>query len=282
MLRRTGRCYIRTRKNHISKDCTSKSRCPKCQGRHHSSICEQKTRVSGRNEDRVNNVPSNPPKEPEVTTVSLSSESIETKSSTLCSGSKSLVLLQTAKASAYRPDNPHRRVNVRLILDGGSQRSYITEGIKAKLNLQPSHSETLTIKPFGFSGGSPQQRDVVPLCIAVKGGKDVTLSAISVPLISLPVQGKFPKETAQKYPHPSGLELADDCSEDATVDMLIGADNYWNFVMGGVVRGASGPTAIHTKMGWVLSGPTGATPMANQSTVVTNLSTTVLTCKAST
>ena len=43
----------------------------------------------------------------------------------------------------------------------------------------------------------------------------MTLSAISVPLISSPVQGQFPKETAQKYPPLSELDLEDDCNGDA-------------------------------------------------------------------
>ena len=39
-------------------------------------------------------------------------------------------LLQTAKATVYRPGKPHRRMTARIILDGGSQRSYVTERIK--------------------------------------------------------------------------------------------------------------------------------------------------------
>lgn len=40
------------------------------------------------------------------------------------------------------------------------------------------------------------------------------------------------------------------------VDILIGADHYWNFVSGIVRRGeTTGPIALYTKLGWVLSGP---------------------------
>jgi len=39
------------------------------------------------------------------------------------------------------------------------------------------------------------------------------------------------------------------------VDVLIGSDYYWQLVTGSICRGASGPIAIHTKLGWVLSGP---------------------------
>ena len=39
------------------------------------------------------------------------------------------------------------------------------------------------------------------------------------------------------------------------MDILIEADQYWELVTGEVRRGNSGPVAIHTKFGWVLSGP---------------------------
>lgn len=37
--------------------------------------------------------------------------------------------------------------------------------------------------------------------------------------------------------------------------MLIGADFYWCFVTGEIRRGEKGPVAIHTTLGWILSGP---------------------------
>ena len=50
--------------------------------------------------------------------------------------------------------------------------------------------------------------------------------------------------------------------------MLIGSDYYWELVTGGVSRGAQGPTAIHTKLGLVLSGPA---PLVNSKQSSTNL-----------
>ena len=40
------------------------------------------------------------------------------------------------------------------------------------------------------------------------------------------------------------------------VDVLIGSDHYWDVVTGAICKSNGGPTAIHTKLGWVLSGPT--------------------------
>ena len=39
ILKRSGRCFICLKKFHISKDCPSSSRCRKCGGRHHTSVC---------------------------------------------------------------------------------------------------------------------------------------------------------------------------------------------------------------------------------------------------
>ena len=57
--------------------------------------------------------------------------------------------------------------------------------------------------------------------------------------------------------HLSGLELADPGvdGKDLEIDLLIGSDHYWKVVTGRIVRGDNGPTAIETRLGWVLSGP---------------------------
>ena len=56
------------------------------------------------------------------------------------------------------------------------------------------------------------------------------------------------------------LRLADNShdGEDLSVDILIGANFYWHFVSGSVVRGPeSGPIALSTKHGYILSGLVG-------------------------
>ena len=74
-------------------------------------------------------------------------------------------------------------------------------------------------------------------------------------------------------PQLSGLELADwaDQESQLEVDILVGADHYWNIVTGAVTQITDGPTAIHTKLGWVLSGPI---PVGSPELHTTNLVTT--------
>ena len=82
----------------------------------------------------------------------------------------------------------------------------------------------------------------------------------AVPIICSPLQNQAVNFAASTYQHLSGLLLADSISADENeskveVDVLIGADYYWHFLTGAIKRGESGPTALQTKVGWVLSGP---------------------------
>ena len=125
-----------------------------------------------------------------------------------------------------------QKQTTRIILDGGSQRSYFTERLTKEMNLAISHTASLMIKPFGSSSGITQVRDVVDVCISVDDDRDVTLPAISVPLISAPVQGQYLKRAVKCYPHLTNLQLADDCEGDAPINLLVGANQYWNLVLG--------------------------------------------------
>eukprot|EP00731_Ephydatia_muelleri_P021286 Em0013g1013a len=53
------------------------------------------------------------------------------------------------------------------------------------------------------------------------------------------------------------LEIADWADPGSTleVDVLTASDDYWELVTGKISKGAKGPTAIHTKLGWVLCCP---------------------------
>ena len=68
--------------------------------------------------------------------------------------------------------------------------------------------------------------------------------------------------------HLATLDLADYADGDTSleVDMLIGSDYYWHLVTGGVSRGTHGPVAVHTKLGWVLSGPASSAELTQSAT----------------
>ncbi|MCV6575674.1 MAG: hypothetical protein OIF58_08065, partial [Cohaesibacter sp.] len=133
----------------------------------------------------------------------------------------------------------------------------MTTSVREQLKLSTEKRQTITIKTFGSSDETTQCVDVVQLCIAAENGDDLQLSAFVVPLICDPLQRQSIAKGSNTHAHLKGLKLADDCTgdHDVVVDILVGSDQYWNLVSGRVILGEDGPTAIQTKLGWVLSGP---------------------------
>ena len=255
ILRKTGRCFVCLRKDHISPNCKSTVRCYSCKGRHHVSICKGKKQSPDRSKEQEQVEAKKPPPPNE------GAGSRDQSDSTVCHTTMSnCILLQTARATIYNPDNPDGpKVKARLILDGGSQCSYVSSKLRETIGLEPKSQGSVTIKTFGSSETNPQVIDVVNLGIKAVYGSDIEVSAFVVPLICQPLKNQFVSNASKTYSYLSNLHLADYLSgqDDAEVDILIGSDHYWKIVTGKTKKGEGGPTAIQTKLGWVLSGPVG-------------------------
>ena len=152
-------------------------------------------------------------------------------------------------------------------MDSGSQRTYVTSRIRDQLNLPSVGAESLRIKTFGATETQNTPCDIVELGVNIEENETLKLTALVVPFICNPLTSQPINFSGQSYDHLIGLELADsaEVSDVLEIDMLIGSDSYWSLVTGQVIRGDSGPTAIHTKVGWILSGP------ANHLEVAVNL-----------
>ena len=138
-------------------------------------------------------------------------------------------------------------------MDGGSQRSYLTQRTRNSLHLQTTNRRRLAIASFGAKRSDPQLCKVVRVSLRTREGED---KSVDVPHICEPLTTQPIDKCLDVYSHLSGLELADDpLDETREKDMLIGSDFYSEFVTGEVVRGTDGPIAINTTLGWMLSGP---------------------------
>ena len=116
-------------------------RCLKCNGLHHTSICDAES-ATATNTCRVS-------------TGSQSGESSVTHSSSAgtsvnvaYSQSKGAILLQTVQACVVRPDEETPSHQVRLVFDSGSQRSNITEILCDALKLPVVGKDSLLIGHF--------------------------------------------------------------------------------------------------------------------------------------
>ena len=70
-----------------------------------------------------------------------------------------------------------------------------------------------------------------------------------------------------ELPHLIGLNLAlPGTTEDHfEITLLVGADHYWDIVEDHIIRG-NGPTAMQSKLGYLLSGPMTSSPGSKDNT----------------
>lgn len=142
------------------------------------------------------------------------------------------------------------------MLDGGIQKSYLTQRVKDILALPVDSKKYLSIAAFGSRKGRPRRCEIVHLAVRTKHGGSQVLEVFVVPHICNPVTSKAAVSCVKMYRHLSQLDLADVTPDKAMeVDLLIGSDFYWEFVTGKTIRGSERPVAIKTILGWVLSGP---------------------------
>ena len=99
---------------------------------------------------------------------------------------------------------------------------------------------------------------IVSVGVCLKGYPDVSVSLHVVPTIFEPLTFQPVKASVRAYGHLTGLDLANATKnqEQLPSHILIGCDHYWDLVTRRICGGEKGPTAVHTKLGWVLSGAT--------------------------
>ena len=126
------------RKDHISRNCSAKFKSHNCKGRHHVSICPANL-IPLQPMEPETPVPTPGPQQQWLTAQTASNSVVFHTDST------TPVFLQTAQALVYNPQQPEVKVRARIILDSGSQRTYLTNNLKDILQL-PTLEKELAVK----------------------------------------------------------------------------------------------------------------------------------------
>ena len=139
--------------------------------------------------------------------------------------SKTSILLQTCIALASNPTSvqPQEKHRVRIILDSGSQKTYITQQLKETLGLKPIARERLCIKTFGSDYDNLKTVDVVNLCLTnVDNDVTVTITALVVPMICSPLNYQAVQFARTNHAHLKDIALSE-CNpeENLVVDILV-------------------------------------------------------------
>ena len=157
VLQREGRCFTCLSKGHVSADCRGQ-KCSKCKGRHHICMCYKVASISHRGTDGIERSSSGqgyssaePTRSDHESRSQVSGSGLNPTvpsfghTTTMYTCSNQTVLLQMAKAVAVNPDDTTCSMEVYIILDNGSQKSYITSRIKKLLRLRALSKTPLSI-----------------------------------------------------------------------------------------------------------------------------------------
>ena len=267
IIMRDRRCFLCLKRGHGASECNRLVQCRKCKKRHHQSICNvskpPEDHSLPKNEKPLENQHLNP----EGSNNTNHNDNTRTLSATNFT-EKSSVVLQTATATACGTSSS-ATIPVRILFDGGSQRSYITKDVKDRLGLSPKRVETLNLSTFGDKVYRKQRCELVELELFKGDGGTLSISALTFPKICSALPSKVDLTDCPEF---ESLDLASDTScDNKPIDILIGSDLYWEFVSGKVIRSNTGLVAIESKFGWILSGTTEGLNVDTDGVSVSNL-----------
>ncbi|XP_063448295.1 uncharacterized protein LOC134727834 [Mytilus trossulus] len=122
------------------------------------------------------------------------------------------------------------------------------------LNLRPHKKEAITISGFGESNKKVRNLQIATIYIKGLTNTLIPIEVLIVPQIAHTIHTYARNQSS--FTHLNGLKLAHPAlqDEDFEISVLVGADYYWDIVRDRVIRG-SGPTAVQSKVGYLLSGP---------------------------
>lgn len=238
-----GDCFICLKPGHHQRDCKTNKMCVHCQqkNRHHRSLC-------------INKFPEKP-KETVNTVTEPISTTITAENTLLASDEQ--VLMQTATAEVEDLQKS-RKQTIRLLLDTGSQRTYITEQLAEKLQLPINGSEILTVYTFSTTKPRQLQTPVTELRLLMKDGSSLHLRVNVVRKITGTLQRAC--INTKKIEHLlKDITLADSIptsNETASLELLLGNNYYCDILSGDVPmkQVIPGLTLMASKLGWILTG----------------------------
>lgn len=254
-------------KHSNSLKCRSTNTCRNCSRKHNTLLCFSNPTLRSQSYNVTSNtsndsVPSNANESHSVLTQPQSSEiqpiSQQTQQSTICSNTQTqnsgTVLLSTAKIIVVAGT---QSVQARCLLDSASQSNFITKALCDSLHLKSWPSRTV------ISGVNGSRSESIGIC-SVKLQSCYSNFSCDIKCLVVPsVTSHLPTVTLNKnlIPIPVNIQLADDTYyESSSVDLLIGADTFYDLMLPGQVRLGKGlPVLQNTTFGYVVSGKIPAT-----------------------
>jgi hypothetical protein len=183
----------------------------------------------------------------------------------------SSVLLLTCSVYASNEKLKFNKLT-RLLCDNGSERSWCTKSLADFLKLTPVRKEKLSVFSFGSARPNEKLFDVgyVNLTSRYDPKKCIQIEVLITDTITAaPIS--VPNNSVQNILTTRGIPLADSCENNVSVEILIGADVFWQVVdSAGVERIDDSISCVPTLFGFALQGAQGCSKSVFASTVASN------------
>ena len=197
------------------KDCKVDRACAHCgkKGSHHRSLCSTLFQQ---------------PPSPQI----ISAETPKPEGAMVASTNQ--ILMQTATVTV-RNTKDNSSVSVCLILDPGSQRSYITESLAKGLQLTLDRTDKLSVVTFGSNKPKNINCKQGSLSLLLKDGSAMPMNVTVVPIITGKINRVPLKEEDIEFLKGEFVDgkLADSLpchAESSSIEMLIGNDYYFDLL----------------------------------------------------
>ncbi|XP_025271328.1 uncharacterized protein LOC112639966 [Camponotus floridanus] len=227
----------------------------KCGRKHHTTIHKQPSL-----DKQVDSTKATTPQE----TVTKSSSSQVLHLNINSTHATSCVLLATAQVVIINQKGS--TLQIRALIDQGSEITLITERVAQNLKLSRSHSWIPLVGVGGHSSCKTRGVTSFRIVAIYENSETLEVSAHILPKLT----NSIPSVSIDmhQWQHLIGLTLADPhFLQPLAVDMIIGADVYHQIIREGLKKGPiDSPIAQLTAFGWIISGPTSA----NRTSLLTN------------
>ncbi|CAB0019908.1 unnamed protein product, partial [Nesidiocoris tenuis] len=217
-------CFGCGRFDHPARYC--RARCTSCGGRHISLLCDK----SGSNRSQ----------EVDLLSINHNMAVMESKE----------VFLQTFCAIMY---NNEKRQKVRVLIDSGSQRSYVLSALAEQLLYRPIGEERLMHSLFGGTSTGEMKHSLYKVRLHnMSGSFACNFSALSQDNIAVSIPSAVLNDNIKSDLAVHGIQLVEDAP--GPIDILIGADIAGKIWSGNRKILSSELVAVETSFGWTLMG----------------------------
>ena len=231
---------------------------------HHSSLCNQKfgaPQSSFQNENCSSNKQSGSSGSSKQTNPDDKTVTPKKTSTTVAIAQHTdvpevdVAFLQTAVVNA-ETETGNRSTSGRCLMDSASSRTYVTESFCRSLGLQSIGSTYISVGRFGTTKRQTMETKRVRFVVVCNDGSHQPVLANVTPIITCRVS-RHPIDP-ELYPIVTSLELAEPLNtvpDSLEIDILIGSDQYYNFVSTtGVVTCDTGLVFVPSRLGYLTAG----------------------------